>query len=167
MHIKEKTCRLKKVKFFPADNFHLRKVINPYSAEYGAPFVSKLFLSVVPFHCLFRYVFYLELLWYEHILCQFHASPYLLLLYGLQIVDINLLSVGCTVSSADRVVRTTDRVMYTTDRVVRTTDKVNVHNRQSSAYNSDDCNINSVSCTYYFVGCTHYSVDCRCYSVGC
>ena len=54
--------------------------------SYGAPFVSKLFLSVVPFHCLFRYDFYLELLWYEHILYQLYASLYRLLLYGLQFV---------------------------------------------------------------------------------
>ena len=45
-----------------------------YTLDYGAPFVSKLFFSVVPFHRLFRYVFYVEILWYEHILCQLYAS---------------------------------------------------------------------------------------------
>ena len=114
----------------------------------GALFVSKLFLSVVPFHYLFRYVFYLEILWYEHILCQLYAHSVGCSCTGYKLSVINLHSVGCTHSSV------AVSCKYLQCRLYTLLSRCSV----GCTHDSITCKIYSVSCSQISVGCTHYSV---------
>ena len=128
--------------------------MNEHVERYGALFVSKLFLSVVSFHCLFRYVFYLRHserycgIYIFSVSCTHH--PVGCNCTGYKLSVINLHYVGCTHSSVAVSCKYLQCRLYT---------RLSRYSVGCTHY-STTCKIYSVSCSQNSVGCTHYSVGC-------